>query len=70
MAMLQAVAKAHVANITRGPSQYEAQDWAVVPCCHHAYNATQARQFWEDGYPGLAVWDTCVCSNATTRPVA
>lgn len=70
LATIEALSRAHVANITRGVSQYEAQSWAVVPCCHKAYNKTQATGFWDQKEYGLAVWDECVCSDATTRPKA
>ena len=70
LATIIRVSQEHVANITRGISQYEAQNWDVVPCCNHPYNKTQAEGFWSAGDYGLAIWDKCVCSDATTRPVA
>lgn len=70
LATIIRISQEHVANITRGVSQYEAQNWDVVPCCDHPYNKTQAEGFWSAGEYGLAVWDKCVCSDATHRPLA
>jgi len=57
-------------TIVRVPSQLEALDWSIAPCCGKPYNQTQADEFWAQGKPGLAIWDSCVCSNATNRPPA
>jgi hypothetical protein len=37
---LLAGAAAHRASVVPAPSQYEAQDWSLVPCCNKGYNIT------------------------------
>ena len=42
--------------------QYDPLNWDVVPCCDKPFNASEAKEFEDMGYPGLAAWDECVCN--------
>lgn len=70
LATIIAASKAHVASITPSVSEYEAQDWKLVPCCHKKFDWHQAMEFVSEGKLGLAIWDSCVCTNNTDVPVA
>lgn len=65
-------AQSYSSAMPRGVSQYEDLDWSLVPCCNKpgGANKTQAAEFWNEGKWGLALWDQCVCSDATNRPQA
>lgn len=68
LAAIVAGADAHRASVTMYPSQYEALDWSLVPCCNKPFNMTEALEFLEEGQIGLAIWDSCVCSGNTNIP--
>jgi arylsulfatase A-like enzyme len=71
LATLEAKAAEHRQTLVKGVSQYEAISWDVVPCCNKTYNETEALQFLEQGMPGLALWDACVCNPENAfRPAA
>jgi hypothetical protein len=72
VAHMTAAAAAHVASVVPVPAQEDPQDFALVLCCDKPFNGTQALEFVAEGtYElGLALWDACVCSDATSPPVA
>jgi len=53
----------HLASVVPGKSQYEAQDWSVVPCCQSALNVTALEEYLKDHEWSLALWEElgCVC---------
>jgi len=53
----------HNSTVIRGPPQYDAQNWTLVPCCNGPINDTDIEKFIREHEWSLALWDElgCVC---------
>lgn len=63
LATIDAAYQAHIKSVVPGVSQYEKQDWTLIPCCHGAFNSTQEQEFIREHEWSLALWELfgCVC---------
>lgn len=53
----------HLKTVVPGISQYEGQDWSLIPCCNGTFDEVVYEEALKDHEYGLALWDVlgCVC---------